>query len=147
MVHRASPVSALAIAVPKLIDLVLSAFRSSAWMSMPQSTHSDHAGSSSPFRKGVPLLLGIAWNAPLATMLMLLIAGRITLEQSEYFFAAWGATIPVIAVSLAVSSRVQNRLLKPGADVARLRPKLWCLAAFWSAITVVAVVATLGMHH
>jgi hypothetical protein len=114
---------------------------------MSASDQTPDRESASPFRKGVPLMLGIAWNAPLATVLILLIAGWITLEQSEYFFAAWGATIPVFAVSLAVSPRVQNRLLKPGADVARLRPKLWCLAAFWTAITVFAVVTTWGIQN
>lgn len=101
---------------------------------MPESTPPHDTSSSSPFRKGVPLLLGIVWNAPLAAVLVLVVRGDVTPQTAEFLFGGWAATIPVFAVALAVSARLQRLLLRPSVDVSQHRPKLWGVAALWTAI-------------
>ena len=91
-------------------------------------------------RRGVPLVVALVWNVPLAVILTLTFCEVIGIKTMERALFAWGLAVPIFSIVLILFPFVQRMVYLPHVDMAKMRPKLWSLAALWFAIYVVWVV-------
>ena len=85
-------------------------------------------------RRGVPLVIAVAWNLPLLVVLVLTFAEIIGIDAMYRLVAAWSLVIPIASIALIFFRPLQWVVFVDGIDMAKMRPRLWGLAFLWLAI-------------
>jgi hypothetical protein len=80
------------------------------------------------------LAVAIAWNVPLAAIMVALIRGLISERTMERAMALWSLSIPLSCLGLIFLPTLRRLVFLPNVDVATLRSKLWALTVLWLAI-------------
>jgi hypothetical protein len=92
-------------------------------------------------RRGVPLVVAVAWNVPLAAILVFAFSGRISERTMERALLGCTLAIPLSCLALLYVPWLRRLVFVPEVTLKELRPKLWSLAALWLVIFGVWLVA------